>query len=199
MEAIRGSLGKAARFVRGLPPAYRYGALALAASIALLTASLISYVAVVDVVPVTGEAPPGTAEREVPLNLTSFFRARLAVPSCGVEFHLLTDSEYEAFLANRRLPPPTLDCNRTEALLRSRVGHMVTVYTAPSSAPNVPYEIIATFFGEGHPYAWLSVPGALLGIGSTIAIAMTMMNRQTAKLAGEFRNRRPQRKKKEKK
>ena len=194
--AIRGSLSKAARFLRSLPRAYPVGALALAASIALLTASLISYVAVVDVIPVIGQAPPGTAEVEVPLNLTPFFRAKLAVQSCGVEFHLLVDSEYETFLANGRLPPPTLDCNRTEVVLRSRVGHMVTVYNAPTSAPNVSYEITVSFFGEEHPYAWLSVPGALLGIGSTLAIAVTVMNRQTATLAAEFRNRRSQRKKK---
>jgi len=187
MEAIRGSLGKAARFLRHLPRGYLLGFLAFAAGIALLAASLVSYVAVILVVPVIGEAPSGTAELDVPLNLTSFFRAQLVVPSCGVDFHLLSDAQYQAFLRDGQLPLPTLDCDRTEALIRYRVGHMVTVYNAPASAPNVPYEITATFFAEAHPYAWLSVPGAILGVGAAIWIAMTLMTRETQKLAAELR------------
>lgn len=194
MEAIRSLLGKAVRFVRRLPAAYLFGILALVAGAALLATSLLSYVAVVDLVAVTGEAPPGMAERDVPLNLTSFFRATLTVQSCGVAFHLLTDPEYDAFLAYGRLPPPTLDCTQAEAVIRSRVGHMVTVYRAPSNASNVPYTITAALFAERHPYALLSVPGAILAMAATVWIAIRVMNRGTEKLVAESRERQRQRK-----
>lgn len=140
----------------------------------------------VDFVTITGEAPPGIFARDVPFNETSYFQATLAVASCGVAFHFLTDSEYATFQANGRLPPFTVDCNRTQVVIQTPIRHMVTVYSPSSGGANLSYEINVEFFGEHHPYALLSIPGALLGIGATISIAATMLSRGTAKLSAEY-------------
>ena len=174
------------RFIRSLPPAYRFGPFGLLLAALLLGTSLVSEVGTVDLIFVTGEASPGTAAREVPFNETPFFRATLTVAPCGVGFHLLSDADYATFLSNGRLPPTTIDCNRTQAVIRSRISHMVTVYNGNPRPSNVSYEIGVEFFAEEHPYALLSIPGSLLGLGSTIAIAMTMLQRGTDKLAGDY-------------
>ena len=185
-RTIRGLLSSGVRLIRDLPPAYRFGPLVLILTIGLAAASLAVIVETVDIVVVTGEAPPGTASREIPLNETPFFRATLAVGSCGVAFHLLTDADFAAFLADGRLPPATLNCSRTQALVRSPVGHMVTVYNVNPGTANLSYSIAVEFFAERHPYALLSIPSAFLGLGSTIWIATTMFRRGTEKLAAEY-------------
>ena len=184
--SIRGSLSSGVRYIRRLPPAYRFGPLVIVIAAGLAVTSLASIVETVDIAVVAGEAPPGTTSREVPLNETSFFRATLAVSACGVAFHLLTDADYATFLADGRLPPTTLDCNQTQALVRSRIGHMAIVYVVSPGTSNLSYSITVEFFAERHPYALLSIPGTLLGLSSTIWIAATMFRRGTEKLAAEY-------------
>jgi len=162
---------------------------------ALLVASLLSHVDIVNVVVLGGDAPPGIADREVPLNVTSFFRVTLAVGSCAVSFYLLTDSQHDTFRTEGRLPVPTLNCNRTEATIRARVGHMVTVSNTLPGASNVSYTITADILAERHPYALLSIVGLMLAMASTIWIAGTLLNQGTAKLADEFHRRQQEGKK----
>lgn len=187
-------LGKAVDYLRRLPRAYSVGVPVLALGAVFLAASLLSYVGIVSVVNVAGEAPSGRADRTVPLNLTPFFTATLAVSSCSVAFHLLTDADYDLYVTNGRLPPVTLDCNVTEAVMRTRIGHMVTVSSELPNATGVPYVITAAFYAERLPYAALAIPGAVLAIGTTIWIAITFLTRGTEKLVAEFRERSPGRK-----
>jgi hypothetical protein len=147
---------------------------------------LVTVLGTVDSVTITGDAPPGTAAREVPFNETSYFRAALSVPSCGVSFFLLTDPQYATYQSSGRLPPSTFDCNQTLAFIRAPIGHMVTVSNAKPGVANQSYEITVEFFGEQHPYAILSIPGALLGLGATISIAGTMLSRGAAKLSEDY-------------
>gem|GEM_PF-4042639 len=194
MEAFRAPLGKAVRFLRRLPRAYSVGVPLVALGSVLLVASLLSHFGIEGVIVVTGEAPYGTAERTVSLTLTTYFRATLAVESCRVAFYLLTDSDYELYLTNGRLPPPSLDCNQTEAVVEARIGHMVTVSSELPNSTTVPYVITATFYAEQLPYAALSIPGAILAIGATVWIAVTMLTRGAERLVMEFRERKQERK-----
>jgi len=183
------SFQKARRLLRIVPTAYVLGALVLVVGSALLATSLLSYVVAVGSVSAEGEAPPGTAEADLPFDATSFFRATLTIQSCDVAFHLLTDAEYARFLANGQLSMPNLDCHRTQALIRSPIRHLVTVNRAEPSTSNVSYSITATLFAEHHPYALLAFPGAFLSLGAVIWIGITAMNRGTEKLIAEFRGR----------
>lgn len=176
--------------IRGAPAAYTRGALMFFAAAILMGASLYGELGDVATAVAAGEATPGTHEREVPFRTTSLFQATLVTLSCGVDFHLLNDTAYADYGQDGILPPPSLDCNRTTATIYGQVGHLVTVYAAAPSAPNVTYAISATFSGLRTPYTLLSVPGTTIALAATLWISLTMMARGTERLAAEARERR---------
>ena len=175
------------RRLRKVPSAYTLGSVLFAVALLLLLASLHSELGVVGTGVAVGEVAPGISEREVPFRVTPMFRASLVVAVCGVDFHLLNDSEYTTYAQDGSLPVATLDCNRTEAIVHDRVGRMVTVFGATPGTPNVTFGISVAFIGTRTPYAILSVPGAGIGLAVTIWVSMTMMARGTDRLAERAR------------
>lgn len=170
------------RTLRAAPAAYTLGVVLAAGGFVMIGISLGSSLEIVTVTTVVGEAPPGTSESAVDLRLTPIIQVTLTVDRCGPQFFLLTDVQYEDWMLFGRLPPPTLTCTQLESLLTERIGYLVTVYLTSPGAPGVPYSIIVAFWGERHPYALLSIPGAALSLGATVWIALTMFARGTEKL-----------------
>ncbi|HEX9341623.1 MAG TPA: hypothetical protein VF992_10725 [Thermoplasmata archaeon] len=168
--------------IRKIPTAYTIGPILFATASGLLIISLTIETAIVGTGFAAGDAGPGISEREVAFRATPLFRASLVTAPCGVEFYLLSDAAYQAYQSDGSLPPSTLDCNRTEALVQYRVGHLVTNYSASPAASNVTFAITVAFLGPRAPYALLSIPGAGLALGVTIWISMTAMARGTDRL-----------------
>lgn len=182
--------------IRRAPTAYSRGALLFVIAAILLVASLHGEVGAIATGVAAGDAEPGNHEREVPFRTASLFQANLIVSSCGVDFYLLNDTAYAAYTQDGTLPTASLDCNRTAATIEDEVGHLVTLYPAPSSAPNVTYAISATFMGLRTPYAVLSVPGTAIALAATLWISLTMMTRGTERLATQVRDRKEGKEKK---
>jgi len=182
--------------LRKIPTAYTVGPVLFAIASLLLIVSLTIETGVVGTGFATGDAAPGITEREVAFRVAPLFDASLVSGMCGVEFHLLNDSAYQTFQADRSLPPPTLDCNRTEAVVEGSVGHLVINNTAPPGNPNSSYLISVVFRGPRAPYAILSVPGASLALAVTIWMSMTIMPRGTDRLIEYARLEREKRTKK---
>jgi len=163
-----------------------YGSLAFLFGFLLLLASFHSETGVVDVAVITGDAPPGTAERLVPLNRTSAFEAVLAA-ECGVEFYLLDDSHYAAYHNGGALPAPAMNCSNNEVFLQAPVGHLVTVYNAPPTAANISYAISASLVGTRTPFALLSIPGALIAFAGVVWIATGYLADETDRIRKKYR------------
>ena len=175
------------RRLRKFPTAYTLGPLLFALGCGLLLLSLTIETGIVGLGSELGDAPPGIAERNVSFPAAPLFQATLVAGACGVEFHLLNDSAYQAFETDGSLPAPTLDCSRTKATVEGRVGHLVTNYSALPGTPNATFAISFVFLGPRAPYALLSIPGAGLALAVTIWVSMTIMARGTDRLRAEAR------------
>lgn len=195
LAEVRGFLARVAARLRRYPQAYTLGPLLMVAAVFLLAVSLRSDLRVVDGTAISVDAPPGTADSLVPFNVTPLFRASFVFGPCGVELYLLSDAEYADYVGLGRLPSPTLDCNRTDALLQFAVRHLVTYN---SGAANASLGVSAAFLGFVAPYALLSIPGTVLALVATVWISITMLGRGMDEIREDLRRIQREKKGKEK-
>ncbi|HYS99969.1 MAG TPA: hypothetical protein VEO20_04825 [Thermoplasmata archaeon] len=187
------------RRLQKLPTAYTIGPVLFVIAFTFLIISLDIEVGIVDMAVAAGDAGPGLADRTVPFNVTSLFQAVLTVDACGIQFYLLTASAYQAYKSGGPLPPATLDCNRTRALVQDSIDYLVTNSSAPVGSANVTYVIDVSFLGPRSPYAVLSIPGATIALGVTIWVSITALARGTDKLIDQARSKIEKQKDKQKK